>query len=58
MEHIDKGSDLQILFEIRRDIAFTLMQYSDKDKPQAVIRFFGICDSSGIKEINYYYPNY
>lgn len=58
MEHIDKGSDLQTLFEIRRDIAFALMQYSDKNKPQAVIRFFGICDSSGIKEIKYYYPNY
>lgn len=58
MEHMDKNSDLQTLFEIRRDIAFTLLQYSDKDKPQAVMRFFGICNSSGIKKIKYYYPNY
>jgi hypothetical protein len=55
---IDKRSDLQTLFEIRRDIAFTLMQYSDDDKPQAVIRFFGICDQLGILKIKYYYPNY
>lgn len=58
MEYIDKGSDLQTLFELRRDIAFTLMQYSDYDTPLAVIRFFGICDHSGIKKIKYYYPNY